>query len=115
MSMHKQSAGEYHAVGALLRRYREAAGLSQQALAERAGVSPRGLLYLERGMRRPYPATLRRLADALSLTAQERAALTLAARPGGAALLDTRDTSEPPGESQTAEAAPPIGPLHNLP
>ena len=66
--MDGQPAGAHQAVGDLLRRYREVAGLSQEALAERAGMSPRGLLYLERGMRRPYPATLRRLADALSLT-----------------------------------------------
>src|SRR5690349_7140231 len=80
--MHRQPSGALHSFGDLLRRYREAAGLSQEALAEHAGLSPRGILYLERGMHRPYPGTLRRLADALSLTSQEREALTLAARPG---------------------------------
>lgn len=35
--------------GELLRRYRVAAGLTQEALAERAGVSTRGISDLERG------------------------------------------------------------------
>ena len=38
------------AFGALLRRYRLAAGLTQEGLAERAGVSARGLQDLERGI-----------------------------------------------------------------
>src|SRR5665213_1596035 len=70
--MDQQSSGAPLAIGDLVRRYREIAGLSQEALAERAGMSPRGLLYLERGLRRPYPATLNRLADALALTTEER-------------------------------------------
>ena len=62
-----QLFGPYHSFGDLLRRYRERAGLSQEALAERAGLSARGLLYLERGKHRPHPGTLAHLADALSL------------------------------------------------
>jgi hypothetical protein len=38
--------------GTLLRRHRAAAGLTQQALAQRAGLSVRGLSDLERGARR---------------------------------------------------------------
>jgi predicted ATPase/DNA-binding XRE family transcriptional regulator len=54
--------------GALLRHYRIAAGLSQEALAERAGMSIEGISALERGFRRtPQRATLRLLADALNL------------------------------------------------
>ncbi len=71
-------AGEREgAFGARLRRAREAAGLSQEELAERAGLSPNTVGGLERGEhRRPYPATIRALADALGLTDSERAALT---------------------------------------
>src|SRR5581483_1594600 len=58
--------------GTLLRRYREVAGLSQEALAERAGMSARAISYLENGSRRPYPDTLHRLAEALSLTPAQR-------------------------------------------
>src|SRR5690242_18608597 len=80
--MEERGAGARPTFGDLVRRYRERAGLSQEALAERAGLSPRGLLYLERGVRRPYPDTLRRLADALSLDAEEREALAMAVRLG---------------------------------
>ena len=67
--------------GALLRRHRLSAGLSQEALAERAGLSVRGLSDLERGARRtPYPDTLRRLSDALGLGDQERQSLLAVAR-----------------------------------
>src|SRR5690348_18341508 len=55
--------------GAVLRDYRVAAGLTQEALAERAGLSPRGISDLERGARtRPYLATVRRLGEALGLS-----------------------------------------------
>jgi transcriptional regulator with XRE-family HTH domain len=68
--------------GELLRRYRVAAGLTQEALAERAGVSLRGVSDLERGLRRaPYRATVLQLAEALSLGEAERDAL-VAARHG---------------------------------
>src|SRR5215203_2887896 len=68
--------------GDLLRRLRSAAALSQEELAERAGLSRRGISDLERGARHaPYLATVRLLADALQLDAAERAALLAAARP----------------------------------
>jgi transcriptional regulator with XRE-family HTH domain len=67
--------------GERLRQLREAAGLSQEETAERAGLSQRGISDLERGKRRkPFPATLRRLAEALELSATERSALLAAAR-----------------------------------
>ena len=58
--------------GELLRWQRAAAGLTQEELAERAGLSVRGLRYLEQGMRRPYPDTLQRLVDALALSTGDR-------------------------------------------
>jgi transcriptional regulator with XRE-family HTH domain len=65
----------------LLRRYREAAGLSQEELAERAGLSGRAISDLERGLRRsPYPSTVRRLAVALDLRDNDRAMLLAAAQ-----------------------------------
>src|SRR5262245_66151089 len=52
--------------GELLRRFRIESGLTQEDLAERAGLSARGVQDLERGVRRsPYPATTRPLAGAL--------------------------------------------------
>jgi class 3 adenylate cyclase/tetratricopeptide (TPR) repeat protein len=67
--------------GELLRQYRLAAGLSQEELAEVAGISARAISDLERGARhRPYRATVTRLAQALGLSEEERSALQLAAR-----------------------------------
>jgi len=61
--------------GALLRRYRKAANLSQQALAERANLSTRGVSDLERGLiHTPYRHTVAALADALHLSDEERGA-----------------------------------------
>ncbi|HWE60818.1 MAG TPA: TIR domain-containing protein [Chloroflexota bacterium] len=65
----------------LLRRYRQAAGLTQEELAERAGLSVRGVADLERGARRvPHRETVRLLAEALVLPEEERAAFSAAAR-----------------------------------
>jgi predicted ATPase/DNA-binding XRE family transcriptional regulator len=62
--------------GARLRRMREAAGLTQEELAARAGLSRNAVGALERGLRkRPYPHTVRSLAHALGLSEEERVAL----------------------------------------
>ena len=58
--------------GRVLQGHRLAAGLSQEELAEQAGLSRRGISDLERGRRRPLPATARRRADALHLDGQVR-------------------------------------------
>lgn len=56
-----------------LRHLRERAGLSQEELAERAGLTPNAISALERGARRhPYPNTVRALADVLGLLDEER-------------------------------------------
>jgi predicted ATPase/DNA-binding XRE family transcriptional regulator len=68
--------------GAELRRLRDAAGLTQEELATRAGLTAKAVSILERGLRkRPYPHTVRSLADALGLSEADRASL-LAAVPG---------------------------------
>jgi len=82
----------------LLRRFRTEARLTQEELAEAAGLSPRSVSDLERGINRTARKdTAVLLADALSLTGQVRvlfvaaargrapAAEVLAARPDGAA------------------------------
>jgi predicted ATPase/transcriptional regulator with XRE-family HTH domain len=69
-------------IGNLVRRYRTAAALSQDELAERAGLSVRALSDLERGVHRaPRLETVRMLADALALSETARADLIAAARP----------------------------------
>ena len=88
--------------GARLRRLREAASLTQEDLASRAGLSRNAVSALERGeRRRPYPHTVRALADALDLSADERAAL-VAAVPG-------RNDETPAGRPPLPEpAVPPL-------
>src|SRR5579871_6613263 len=75
--------GESTSFGALLRRLRKAANLTQEELAERAGLSRRGINDLERGARlTPRRDTADLLADALGLAGEERAAFLAAARRG---------------------------------
>jgi non-specific serine/threonine protein kinase len=65
--------------GALLRQYRLAAGVSQEELAERAGLSVQGLSALENGRRQaPYRHTVTLLARALRLSEAETALLAAA-------------------------------------
>jgi non-specific serine/threonine protein kinase len=65
----------------LLRQYRLAASLSQEALGERAGLSGRAIAALERGRRTmPRPSTVLVLTEGLGLAPAERAALIGAAR-----------------------------------
>ena len=69
----REGSGDF---GGRLRRHREAAGLSQEELAERAALTAKAISALERGERqRPYPQTVRALADALNLSDADRSAL----------------------------------------
>jgi predicted ATPase/DNA-binding XRE family transcriptional regulator len=68
--------GQGASFGERLRRLREAAGLTQEELAERAGLTAKGVGALERGdRRRPYPHTVRSLGTALGLSADGLAKL----------------------------------------
>src|SRR5258706_12046367 len=68
-------------LGVLLRRSRLAAGLTQEELAARAGLSAKAISALESGARRaPRTATRPLLADALGLSGPERALLAATAR-----------------------------------
>ena len=69
--------------GAMLKRYRRAASLTQAALAERAGYSVSHISKLESAARLPISATIELLADALALSPAERGTLERAARRGG--------------------------------
>jgi predicted ATPase/DNA-binding XRE family transcriptional regulator len=94
--------GISHPFGERLRRLREAAALTQQELAERAGLTGQAVGALETGRRRrPYPATIRALADALGLSAAEREEL---------ATLATERPDPPPSAPLAAEAGLPEPP-----
>ena len=68
--------------GPLLRRYRTAAGLTQEALAARAQMSARTIADLERGINRtPRHDTFELLVSALHLTAQQRTLFLAMIRP----------------------------------
>ncbi len=104
---HQRSAASLRAaantaeLAALLKKFRVQAGLSQQALAERALISVQAVSALERGYRKaPYHATLERIADALTLSQDARQALEHSARRSrGPRLADHHDRA----------------PRHNLP
>jgi predicted ATPase/DNA-binding XRE family transcriptional regulator len=95
----------HRAVGSFaeqLRHFREARGLTQEELAERAGLTVKGVGALERAERtRPYPHTVRSLADALHLDEQERERLIASVPPRA-------DTGVTPAASIT-------GPSHGAP
>jgi predicted ATPase/transcriptional regulator with XRE-family HTH domain len=67
--------------GLLLRHYRLAGGLTQEALAERASMGVRSLQALERGESKPLQDTVRRLAIALELKPEQRVPFLAAAGP----------------------------------
>jgi tetratricopeptide (TPR) repeat protein len=82
--------GDADAFGALLYAGRRSAGLSQEELAERSGLSVRTIRELERGRTRwPYPDSVQRLADALELRDTARVEFVVAAvrRPPGRAAV----------------------------
>ncbi len=86
--------------GSRLRRLREAAGLTQEELGARAGLTAKAISLLERGRRkRPYPHTVTSLADALELSEEERAVLTGA--------IPSRTTGDAPVPVQKAATVSP--------
>ncbi len=80
--MGADQAGPGGGFGGLLRRHRLAAGLSQEELGERSGLTARAIGNIERGRTaRPYRSSVHALADALELAEPERTLLERAARP----------------------------------
>jgi tetratricopeptide (TPR) repeat protein/transcriptional regulator with XRE-family HTH domain len=98
-------AGPGAGFGEMLRRYRLAAGLSQEELAERSGLTARAIANIERGRTvRPYPRSVRALTEALALPEPDRAVLQRASRPtapaASSALSQTAGAETPEwGES----------------
>jgi predicted ATPase/DNA-binding XRE family transcriptional regulator len=77
--------------GELLRQYRQAAGLTQEGLAERAGLSVHGIQKLERGVTHPYRDTAHRLATALQLSPENEEQFRAAVRPVRRHAMTRRD------------------------
>ncbi len=84
------------ALGFLLRSWRRRRGISQKTLAERVGLSPRHLSFLETGRARPTKVSLQWLAKALDLDAAETVQLNEAAGFWGAVAVSLAE-SDPLG------------------
>jgi transcriptional regulator with XRE-family HTH domain len=85
----------------LLTRLRRDAGLTQERLADRSGLSVRAISSLECGERRPRRYTLERLARALGLSVEQRAVMVATAE---------RDRRRPPDlPTATSLAGPLVG------
>lgn len=86
--------------GERLRQRRQAAGLTQEELASRSGLTAKGIAALESGRRRrPYPHTVRALANALGLDDTERTTLM--------GLAPSTATSPSAGFQMAVPPAPP--------
>src|SRR5215472_17128945 len=106
------SAQETSAFGVLLRRHRQAAGLTQEELAERARLSARAVIDLERSARlTPRRETVQWLADALALPPAERAAFEAAARRRPAPSTPTDGLGGPTASRLPAVPSSPPAPV----
>jgi predicted ATPase/transcriptional regulator with XRE-family HTH domain len=110
---------EYHlmdhapAVGPLIRGLRTSAGLTQEELAETAGISVRTVSDIERGLRRSvYRDTAERLAAALEIEPSERTDFLAIAR--GRRAGSTRPRLRSDGASSIAVAAMPCPPTRRI-
>ncbi len=99
------------AFGVLLRQQRLVAGLTQEELAERAGMGRRSIQHLERGEVQPQRVTAHRLAVALALTGEQRARFEAL----GGASPRQRSSSEGSDTARTPERDPEGIVRHNLP
>jgi len=95
--------------GLLLRRFRVAAGLSQEKLAEQAGLSARAVSDLERGENRtPRRDTLELLVAALNLSTEDRTAFEQT-------IHRIRTATQPSGDAASASGAPSVDRVDTLP
>src|SRR5262249_55455872 len=100
-------------LGTHLRELRLLAGLSQESLAERAGLSAATIAALEEGRRRrPYPNTVAALAHALGLAEADRLTLFQLARSSRAAAEPPEPLPAPParGPRRSPRVALPVPP-----
>jgi predicted ATPase/DNA-binding XRE family transcriptional regulator len=104
--------------GDVLKRFRKAAGLTQEELAERAQLSRNAINALERGTRRsPRKDAVTLLSAALALSGEERSALLAAARLRRTLSIPTSPASAAPstGPAVSTSPTPPGLPPSNLP
>jgi transcriptional regulator with XRE-family HTH domain/tetratricopeptide (TPR) repeat protein len=98
--------------GQILRDCRFRAGLSQEELAELAGVSARTICNIERGRpRKPYPRSVRLLADALQLAGRVRREFLAAAQQAGPSLNDESVNGDAVARASMEQEGPSVGQL----
>src|SRR5215211_2349028 len=103
------ATGPASSFGDVLRRVRIAAGLTQEALAERAGLSVRGISDSERGVNRtPRKDTVALLMEALQPAGEDRAAFVAAAGGRGPRAV-IRSIDRTPPANLKAPLTPLIG------
>ncbi|MBO0802383.1 MAG: helix-turn-helix domain-containing protein [Nocardiopsaceae bacterium] len=107
-------SGSASRFGALVRAYRLSAGLTQQELATKSGLSVAALRDFEQSRRyRPRPSSLAALVSALGLNADQAASLTRAARlprhVGSMLASSPASSPSPDGSPPTAEGSPRAG------
>jgi transcriptional regulator with XRE-family HTH domain len=107
--------GDDELPGLRLRRLREAAGLTQEELAGRSGVSARAIGNLERGTGRPYPRSIRLIATALGLSISATDDLIARYRTTGNASQVRPDGTSPAAVPIPPSASAPAGAVHQLP
>lgn len=94
----------------LLRQHRSQRGLTQEALAERAGISLASVSLLERGLiRSPQKGTLHLLVHALDLSAEERAAFIATA--SAARVRRSAEESQPAAPQVERHFPTPLTPI----
>jgi transcriptional regulator with XRE-family HTH domain len=97
--------------GDMVRAHRGRLGITQEELADRSGVSVRGLGKIEAGrIGRPRPSTVRLLADAFGLSGAERDHFCAAARPtpGPGTTGELTDHPHPRSSPRTSPGSPAV-------
>jgi tetratricopeptide (TPR) repeat protein/transcriptional regulator with XRE-family HTH domain len=108
-----EAGGGSGVFGELLRRCRMAAGLTQEELAWRSGLSVRAVADMERGRTtRPYRRSVALLTNALELTGEDR---ELMAKAAGAAKAKASSPAGRPALVSLPAMAPPPSVPHQLP
>src|SRR4051812_9837091 len=102
---------QLQSLSGLLKDFRFAAGLTQETLAERAGVSARTVSDLERGLiLSPHRDTVERLVEALALSADQQTLLegvvSRARGPAPPAAFTAQADSAPNGTAHQPRALP---------
>jgi transcriptional regulator with XRE-family HTH domain len=100
------TSGPKWAFGKVLREFREAKGLSQEQLAEAAGIDRSFVSLLERGIQSPNIVVLLRIAEVLDTPAAELIASTESAMRSTPGII-SRNTAQSSEEKRKKKRSPP--------